>query len=729
MTQSHNDYGPPPQVPLGLFDRLGFKFVLILAVFCFLACYPGIIALYIAFAVWTVDLPLVWEFQNPLPIQIHLVFFHIFTVIFFLKPLYHFHREEIIGLTKIEEFDCPEFYKMLRAHCKENALPFPTEIYCNFTEQPPAIFGLGPRSLLFPSRFRLLIGMGLVNAVTLEEFKASLSFSLLPLSQKRGMLERHFYFAREFTFRWLLPWRTKFDPTPPSIRPTTVSKLLLLPFNIVVLILRIPLLLLGKSLLRVLLFDLDYYDRAEYTQHLAEIGNDRYLSARWNVHFAEFSIERFFHVLIRHAQQGVYSDDILFNQRVWQVDLKDKYASPPGSSNFCDKYNREAQVSFTHTELEDWVDPVHLEILARLESDIEGLALSIDDKSPPAWTLFKNNTIFLDELSEKTYATICGDHREIVVRSASDLQERIDRQKERTTAQKHDPRYLEFFDEMLELDRLEIIVQGASEEQSDQEIAEMRRSVDLLTQDHCSALVSELQQLQYQKAYFDLSTGLNPRPADEIYSVGQEETSPEHFDHFYNQALTDLKQRYAEVHELLILYFFRLAKSRDLDRTLLNHYRFELRLQTLVSEFERVSFIPEFCTLFSAEYPIARLEEIGYLDIMRGLNGLFCIVLGQADQLNIPKIAGFQEGTPVSEIMRPKGDISQWSEENYPEPFLPEISRQIDHCNDALSQLRFANIEAILQIMDQLDPLVFPANKSEDQTKSSPNTVSEEKAG
>ncbi|WP_338237311.1 M48 family metallopeptidase [Persicobacter diffluens] len=94
---------------------------------------------------------------------------------------------------EIKEQDYPELFEFIRQLTRDTKTPFPKRIFLSPEVNAMVFYNSSFWSLFFPVRKNLEIGMGLVNAMTVSEFKAILAHEFGHFSQKSMAVGSYIY--------------------------------------------------------------------------------------------------------------------------------------------------------------------------------------------------------------------------------------------------------------------------------------------------------------------------------------------------------------------------------------------------------------------------------------------------------------------------------------------------------------------------------------------------------
>src|SRR5690606_32387706 len=115
-------------------------------------------------------------------------------VLFFLfKFLFKRQKIDRSGLIEITEKEHPRLFQFVRQLANETHTSFPQRIYLSPDVNASVFYNSSFWSMFLPVRKNLQIGLGLVNAVNLSEFKAIIAHEFGHFSQKSMKLGSYVY--------------------------------------------------------------------------------------------------------------------------------------------------------------------------------------------------------------------------------------------------------------------------------------------------------------------------------------------------------------------------------------------------------------------------------------------------------------------------------------------------------------------------------------------------------
>ena len=109
---------------------------------------------------------------------------------FLLKFLFKEHRVDRSGLYEIKKEDEPQLFELLGSLAGETGTRLPRRVYLSAEVNASALYDFSFWSLFLPVRKDLSIGLGLVNALTKEEFRYVLAHEFGHFSQKTARLNQ-----------------------------------------------------------------------------------------------------------------------------------------------------------------------------------------------------------------------------------------------------------------------------------------------------------------------------------------------------------------------------------------------------------------------------------------------------------------------------------------------------------------------------------------------------------
>ncbi len=208
---------PPAALKRPSLAYLGTAVLMLLGLVAFLGFYLGLIA-GTAFLVYlaVVYHPGSFNYLTVL-LKIGAVMCSVMLFLFLVKGLFKQHHENVVELSEIREADHPDLFAFIRRLCREMRAPFPYRVFLSPDLNAAVFFDFSLLNLVVPVRKNLVIGLGLVNALNITEFKAVLAHEFGHFSQGGMTIGQYVYVAsrvvQELVFgedrwdEWMESWR------------------------------------------------------------------------------------------------------------------------------------------------------------------------------------------------------------------------------------------------------------------------------------------------------------------------------------------------------------------------------------------------------------------------------------------------------------------------------------------------------------------------------------------
>jgi len=124
-------------------------------------------------------------------------------VYFLIKFMFKTHKTDLSNLTLITRTQQPELFAFIDGIVKEVGTPFPNKIYISPDVNASVFYDSSFWSMFLPIKKNLHIGMGLVNTITEEEFKAILAHEFGHFSQKSMKVGSYVYNVNQVIYNML----------------------------------------------------------------------------------------------------------------------------------------------------------------------------------------------------------------------------------------------------------------------------------------------------------------------------------------------------------------------------------------------------------------------------------------------------------------------------------------------------------------------------------------------
>jgi Zn-dependent protease with chaperone function len=115
--------------------------------------------------------------------------------LFLVKGFFKWRRADQDRRLEVTEKDQPRLFAFIRRLCRETRAPLPRRVYITPDVNAAVFYNPTLLSLVLPTRKNLIIGLGLVNQLTLSEFKAVLAHEFGHFSQSSMKLGGYVYMS------------------------------------------------------------------------------------------------------------------------------------------------------------------------------------------------------------------------------------------------------------------------------------------------------------------------------------------------------------------------------------------------------------------------------------------------------------------------------------------------------------------------------------------------------
>jgi Zn-dependent protease with chaperone function len=126
-----------------------------------------------------------------------------FIIVFLFKFLFKQHKVDRSHLVEITEQDEPRLFAFIREIVNEVKTDFPKRIYLSSDVNASVFYDSSFWSMIFPIRKNLQIGLGLVNTISEQEFKAILAHEFGHFSQRSMKVGSYVYNVNQVIFNML----------------------------------------------------------------------------------------------------------------------------------------------------------------------------------------------------------------------------------------------------------------------------------------------------------------------------------------------------------------------------------------------------------------------------------------------------------------------------------------------------------------------------------------------
>lgn len=123
--------------------------------------------------------------------------------VFLVKFLFAVSKYDRSGIVEVTEAEQPQLFSFIRQLTKDTQTPFPKRIFLSPDVNACVFYDSSFWSMFFPVKKNLQIGLGLVNAVNISEFKAVMAHEFGHFSQRSMKLGSFVYHVNKIIFNML----------------------------------------------------------------------------------------------------------------------------------------------------------------------------------------------------------------------------------------------------------------------------------------------------------------------------------------------------------------------------------------------------------------------------------------------------------------------------------------------------------------------------------------------
>jgi len=121
----------------------------------------------------------------------------ILVIIFLFRFVTVRHKTDLSGLMEITREQQPDLFAILDEVVTKVQTDFPRRVYLSYDVNASVFYDSSFWSMFLPVKKNLLIGMGLVNSVTIDEFKAILAHEFGHFSQRSMKVGSYVYHVNQ----------------------------------------------------------------------------------------------------------------------------------------------------------------------------------------------------------------------------------------------------------------------------------------------------------------------------------------------------------------------------------------------------------------------------------------------------------------------------------------------------------------------------------------------------
>jgi Zn-dependent protease with chaperone function len=708
----------PPNIPAdlvkpGLRYRLQLM-VFLLTLFLFLLVYLALLAGAVFLLYWAVTFPVggaenstgAWWYPvlNAL-VRIGVFAASVMLIAFLLKGLWKRPGDGNAAYLEVTAQQQPELFQFLRMLCQEIGSPFPHRVCLSPEVNASVTWDSSVLSLFAPSRKDLVIGLGLVDVLSLVEFKAVLAHEFGHFSQRSLTLTGYAYLAYRILHDMVYA-RDRWDVWLYSWRETPVISSLGIPLEWTIRLLRS---LLG-NLFRVLtLVDVTFRRQMELNADLVAVsatGSDALVTGFVRSDFAAACQYRAAQDLALAAEQQLFTRDLFAHQRraadaLRALNKDQNLGLPPEPPSDPEQPVSLFQRGAT-SQSSMWAD--HPSYFDREQNAKRRYFRSPRDDRP-AWLLFRDAESLREEVTKRFYRTGLRLEPDETLADAERVQAFID---EEYAVFQFDPRYHGLYDNRyLEVADIDSLIQEADGQPlwSPEQVASAQQA---LVSD---GLLSSAEDYRRRRGEVESLERLQGKAAKaegtEFEFRGRQLASTEAARclEVVREELDEDYRRLAGFDCEVFVLHAQLARQEGKEEELYQHYRFHCEVQRLHRALWQEKSQLDAVLGFLATHKAVHVQELGQVyHALCAVRGGLEAVLTSAAALPVPALKHLTAGKPLHGYLTTEPVISELEsvEMALDSTWIGTLRRQLETVFDRLNRIQFKSLGGILALQEHL---------------------------
>lgn len=706
-----NYYPPSPvNVPPELTAtnrRYRNRIIIVLAsLFLFFLLYVALVAgsAYVAYWAWT--FPVKKVDRGTVLMKVVAIGASGLLFLFLFKGFFKWRRPEQNLRIEITEEEQPRLFEFIYHLCEETGAPYPKRVFLTPDVNAAVFYNESILSLFLPTRKNLLIGLGLVNALNLSEFKAVLAHEFGHFSQKSMKLGGYVYTSNR-VIGDMVYGRDYFDDLLNALKGTDIRlAVFVYGFQGVIWVLRKGL----EGCFQVINFSNAALSREmEFQADLVAVsvtGSDALIHALSRLELADQGLTGALEDLRHAADHNLYTRDLFAHQQQNFAYIRKLRDNPqlglppvlPSDPNKTVQVFEDGDGGIPHM----WA--THPSNFDREKNAKQHYIRSVLDERTP-WCLFMDPGRLRQRLTACYYELAHPQFKESMQTDASRVQAFIDDERAETT---YDAAYHSLYDNRyVELDQLDDLV------------GEARRAP--WRADQLSAARSDL----YGNGLKDWIGKHNIRLAEynllEGLDKGELQVNGKHFEfrgqqagsrdvkHLLDQVNQELEgdQKWLAEHDrkAFVAHYQMAAQLGDRsDQQLLDRYRFHLGLQgllrPLLGEQAQVNAALAYVSNKSTELAPEEFQEMAHI---LG-NARDALEYGQreAERLLMPEMKHMQAGQSLGRFLFARPLVHPINQTSIEGQWIGKLLEQLGEVIDRAKRIHFKSLGGILLLQEAI---------------------------
>lgn len=688
--------------------------LVLLSLGVFFLLYFGIMAICALFLLSAVGslvlLGLGQSFAPLVVIQLFLCLPVMMLLVYMAKNLFRWGRQEKTDHVEIFAAEHPRLFDFIHRVCDETGAPYPKRVFVNYEVNAMAFSdGNSFWHLFIPTEKNLLLGMGLINAVNLTEFKALLAHEFGHFSQKSTKLGAYVYTAfgimnqivegRDFFDRFIDGW-CRLD-----VRiswPAWVFYAILWILRRILMGLRYLIFYFHRGLSRQMEFNADLVA-------VSVAGSDAPVHLLYRCTFADRCLSQSIQDLQTAMDHHLYTADMFFHQShagafIRRREKKPQMGEPPTlpanpvqtSQVFERDDDEQATMWSTHPSNHD------------REQNAKAIYIrsQFDERSP--WLLFDDIEQLRADVTYKFYRVHFKVAKNVVQAEPEEIQTFIDDERAETT---YDPRYQGLYNyrNLLLEDIYDLAQKSKREPWTIAQLSQTQATLYNVEVKHRAQLYNK--RLEEHNLLLAISKGWHKPKNNEFEFRGEffdtddakrllrkvdKEIEKDH------EWLTDLDRKVFQTYFQMALHV-----SQEIAEDLFKRYRFHLELQKIWKELKNQDAPVNAAVNFLQNLKSSRLETHFFqeaLTIFRDAHRSLRDALRASEEMDIPALKNMTAGESLRKFLLGKKLVEGLSkhEQSLSPKWINKLLDQRREVQKKVDRIHFKSLGGILGLQERV---------------------------
>jgi Zn-dependent protease with chaperone function len=630
--------------------------------------------------------------------------------LYMLKNLFRFGRKEKTDHVEILEDEHPRLFDFIYRVCDETGAPYPKRVFVNFEVNAMAFSdGNSFWHLFIPTEKNLLIGLGLVNAINLTEFKALLAHEFGHFSQKSTKLGAYVYTAFGI-INQIVDGRDWFDRIiegwccldPRIAWPGYITFGVLWILRRVLMGLRYAIFIFHQGLSRQMEFNADLVA-------VSVTGSDAPVHLLYRCIFADRCLNQSIHDIQTAMDHHLYTADMFYHQShaatfLRRREKKPQMGDPPvlpadptkTTTVFEPDDDEQANMWSTHPANHD----------RERNAKEHYIRSQFDERSP--WLLFDNVEQLRADVTYKFYRVHFKAKKDMVQAEADEIQSFIDDERAETT---YDAKYQGLYDfrNLVLGDIYDLAQEGRRTPWTIAQLSQTQAALYNVEVKHRAQLYNK--RLEEHNLLFAVSKGWH-RPKNNELEFRGEIYDPEDAKRLLRKVDKELEKDQewlAGLDRNVFLTYFQMAVhiNQETAEDLFRRYRFHLELQKIWRDLKNQDAPVGAAVNFLQNLRSSRLESHHFqeaLGIFREAHHALRDALKASEDMTIPSLKNMPAGESLRKFLLQKRLVEGLSkyEQSLSPQWINKLLDQMREVQKKVDRIHFKSLGGILALQERV---------------------------